>query len=165
MAEQPTPMTDADIVPPASAPHTVPPVKDSGPVSQTTDTAASKARAQIKEQAGKAGQQASDKLRLVARDGKVKTDNALDQLTQMMRDAAGNVDEKLGSQYGQYAHQAAGGVDKFAEKIKSKDVDELFDEARALIAKSPAAAAGIAAAIGFVLARVAQSGIETAKSE
>ncbi len=165
MAEQPTPMTDADIVPPASAPHTAPPVKDTGPVSATTDTAASKARAQIKEQASKAGQQATDKLRLAAQDGKAKADNALDQLTQMLTDAAGSVDEKMGSQYGQYAHQAAGGVNKLAEQLKAKDVDELFDEARALIAKSPAVAAGVAAAVGFVLARVAQSGIETAKPE
>ena len=103
--------------------------------------------------------QATDKARAFAEAGKDRATAALDELVKMMEDAAGEVDGRLGSQYGDYARRAAEGIGSFSETFKDKDVDQIFDEARELVKKSPAVAIGVAAAIGFVVARIARSGI------
>ncbi|MGE7205526.1 hypothetical protein ACQKJZ_07585 [Sphingomonas sp. NPDC019816] len=125
----------------------------------------SDAKQTVKDGAGKFQQQAVDKVYALAGDGKTKAGSALDQVAQLLNDAAGQVDEKLGQQYGQYARTAADTVTGFSDSIKDKDVEELLDDARAFVAKSPAVAVGIAAALGFVVARVVQSGIETRASD
>lgn len=167
---QPTPMSDADIVPPAATDfEPAIPLKDTGvefESAEDMDTApAVPARQQLKDGAGKIGQQATDKLRMVAESGKARADGAIDQLVQTLNDAATTIDEKLGAQYGQYAHQALSTVTGYTDQIKNKSVDEIFDEVRALVAKNPAVATGVAAAIGFVVARLAQSGAEAAKTQ
>jgi ElaB/YqjD/DUF883 family membrane-anchored ribosome-binding protein len=103
--------------------------------------------------------QATDKARAFAVIGKDRATAALDDLVKMIEDAAGEVDGRLGSQYGDYARRAADGIGSFSETFKDKDVDQIFDEARELVKKSPAVAIGVAAAIGFVVARLARSGI------
>jgi ElaB/YqjD/DUF883 family membrane-anchored ribosome-binding protein len=103
--------------------------------------------------------QATDKARAFAEAGKDRATAALDDLVKMMEDAAGEVDGRLGSQYGDYARRAAEGIGSFSETFKDKDVDQIFDEARELVKKSPAVAIGVAAAIGFVVARIARAGI------
>lgn len=122
------------------------------------------AKQQVKDGATKVQQQAVDKIQALAGDGKAKAGSALDQVAQLLNDAAGQVDEKLGHQYGQYARSAADTVTSLSGAIKDKDVEELLDDARAFVTKSPAVAVGVAAALGFVLARVVQSGIETRSS-
>ncbi|HEX8421334.1 MAG TPA: hypothetical protein VF638_15105 [Sphingomonas sp.] len=114
----------------------------------------------LKDGASNYAGQATDKIRAFADTGKQKAGGALDQFSTMLTDAAGQVDEKLGAQYGDYARQAAGLVSNFSESIKNKEVDDLLDDARGYVRQSPGVAIGIAAALGFVLARVAQSGIE-----
>ena len=44
--------------------------------------------------------------------------------------------------------------------VRDKDIDELLDDARALVRKSPAVAIGAAATLGFVLARLISAGID-----
>jgi len=118
------------------------------------------AKQAIKDSANKYTAQATDKVRTFAEDGKARASGALEQVAQLLTDAAGQVDEKLGSQYGGYARSAADSVSGFAEQVKAKDIDELFDDARELVRKSPAIAVGAAAAIGFVVARLVQSGVD-----
>lgn len=103
--------------------------------------------------------QAGDKARDFVQAGKDRATAALDDVVQMIEDAAVEVDDKIGTQYGDYARRAAEGIATFSDSFKGKDVDELFDDARALIQKSPAAAVGIAAALGFVVARLVRSGV------
>ena len=103
--------------------------------------------------------QATDKARDFAQAGKDRATGALDSLVQTVEDAAAEIDEKLGSQYGDYARRAAAGIGNFSDTFRDKDVDDLFADARALVAKSPAVAIGAAAAIGFVVARLARSGL------
>jgi ElaB/YqjD/DUF883 family membrane-anchored ribosome-binding protein len=103
--------------------------------------------------------QAGDKAREFAQAGKDRATAALDDLVRMIEDAAGEVDGKLGSDYGNYARRAADGIGNFSEAFKDKDVDQIFDEARGLIKKSPTIAIGVAAALGFVVARIARAGI------
>lgn len=118
------------------------------------------AKQAIKDGASKYTAQAADKARSFAEDGKARAGTALDQIAQLLTDAAGQVDEKLGSQYGGYARSAADSVSGFADQVKAKDIDELVDDARELVRKSPAVAVGAAAAIGFVIARLVQSGVD-----
>ncbi len=133
--------------------------------STDTDTAAGKAKVTaqtLKDEAGKLGQQASEKARGIADEGKLRATGALDDLSRMMEDAATTVDEKLGAQYGQYARSAAQTVSGLSDQLRAKEVEELVDDAREFVRKSPAIAIGTAAALGFVLARIVKAGIDTA---
>lgn len=165
------PMTDADIeTPPADTsfqPAT--PLKDTGatfePEAAADDATADAGRlggvAQaVKDNTANVRAQAGDKARLYAEDGKTKATDALGQLSQLLTEAAGQVDERLGAQYGQYARGAADKVQSFSSQLDAKSVDELFDDARALVKKSPAVAVGVAAAVGFVVARLLTAGID-----
>jgi ElaB/YqjD/DUF883 family membrane-anchored ribosome-binding protein len=164
------PLTDGDIVPPAATTN-LQPATSSGTstgdfaAGSGTDTDGTSRRADakqaIRDGADKIGQQATDKLRTLADDGKARAGSALDQLAQLITDAATQVDEKLGEQYGQYARSAAGQVTGLSDTIRNKNVDELLEDARGLVKSSPAIAVGIAAALGFAVARLVQSGLDT----
>ena len=162
------PMTDGDIVPPPATTNFEPaaPLKTAGvdfdpaPGDDLAGNRTVDAKQAIRDGAGKVTQQATDRLRSLADDGKARAGSALDQLSQLLTDAAGQVDDKLGAQYGQYARTAAGQVSGFADTIKNRNVDDLLEDARGLVKASPAVAVGIAAALGFVVARLVQSGAD-----
>ena len=122
------------------------------------------AKQTVKDYSSKYGAQATDRIRTFADTGKERAVGGLDQLSQLINDAAQQVDDKLGAQYGDYARTAAGTVSGFAEQLKAKDVEELLDEAREFVRKSPGVAVGVAAALGFALARLVQSGIDSNKA-
>lgn len=114
----------------------------------------------LKDEAGKIGRQATDSARGYVDTGKAKATGALDEFSKMIDEAASTVDEKLGAQYGDYARSAAQSLSGFSDQLRSKEVDELLDDVRGFVRKSPAVAVGIAAALGFVVARVVKSGID-----
>lgn len=160
------PMTDADDSPPADTGFTpAVPLKNAGiefePASGETTGGA---RQQLKDATGNLGQQASERVRSFAEMGKERAGGALDQLVTLLNDAAGQVDGKLGAQYGQYARTAADQVQGFSATVKDKNLDELLEDARGLVRKSPAIAIGAAAAVGFVIARLISSGIDADKA-
>jgi len=101
--------------------------------------------------------QANDRARELAQTGKDRATSALDSLVQTVEDAASEIDEKLGSQYGDYARRAAQHIGGFTDSFRDKDIDDLFNDARDFVKKSPAVAIGAAAALGFVVARLARS--------
>jgi ElaB/YqjD/DUF883 family membrane-anchored ribosome-binding protein len=113
----------------------------------------------LKDSAAKLGKEAVDRARGYAEDGKSRAGDALDEIARMITDAAGTVDEKLGEQYGQYARTAADKVSGFSEGLKAKELDDLIEDARGFVQKSPAVAIGTAAALGFVLVRLIQAGL------
>lgn len=119
----------------------------------------------LKDGASKLTKEAGDKARSYAEDGKARAGGVLDELSKMMSEAAGTVDEKVGAQYGQYARSAADAVSGFSDSIKNKDIDELIDDARAFVKKSPAIAIGTAAVLGFVLVRLLKSGLDANDSD
>lgn len=159
--------TDADLeAPPANAAfEPAEPLKTAG-VDFTPDepepapAGIAGARQALKEGSDKLVGQASDKARAFADQGKAAAGDKLDQVAQMLSDAAQTVEEKLGGQYAQYARTAADQVAGFSSTVRNKDVDELVDDIRGFVRASPAVAIGIAAAVGFALARVVQSGFE-----
>jgi ElaB/YqjD/DUF883 family membrane-anchored ribosome-binding protein len=167
-----TPRKAATVAPKASpAAKTPKPAKPKkGPTVDTTaDTATPRFKAEakaatqtLKDSASKLTKDAGDKARAYAEDGKARAGGVLDELAKMMSEAAGTVDEKVGQQYGQYARSAADAVSDFSESLKAKNLDDLIEDARGFVKKSPAIAIGTAAAIGFVLVRLIKSGIDTA---
>jgi ElaB/YqjD/DUF883 family membrane-anchored ribosome-binding protein len=104
-------------------------------------------------------QQASDRARQYADDGKTRASDALTELSRIVEQAADQVDDRLGEQFGGYARQAAGAVSNLATNLRERDVDELYDDARQFVRESPALAIGIAAAVGFALVRVIKAGM------
>ena len=101
---------------------------------------------------------AADRAREAAESGKDKASEALEGFGKILRDSAGQIDDKVGAQYGDYARKAADAVDDLAGKMDAKQVDDILEDTRQFIRKSPGVAIGAAAAIGFVLARLVRSG-------
>ena len=165
-ADTPRAMDDGDVTPPPATTEFEPatPLKDAGvefePDSDAATGKIADARQSIGSGASSLQQQAVDKVRLFAEDGMARAGGALDQFAQMLIDAAGQVDEKLGAQYGDYARTAASSVQGFANTVREKDVDELASDVRGYISKSPAAAVGVTAALGFALARMVHAGLD-----
>ena len=118
-----------------------------------------KMKGQMREQIQSLKGQATDKAREYADQGKERATTALDNFSQVVQDAARSVDERLGSEYGQYAHRAADAVTQLAEGLRGKSVDDLLEDSRSLIRKSPGVAIGAAALVGFALARVVKAGM------
>lgn len=173
------PATQGDITPPPASASFTPaePLKDTGvdfTPSTSSDSAPSAgaageeapasgiagAKQALRDNVAKGREQAADKARVYAEDGKAKATDALGQLSQMLNDAAAQVDEKLGAQYGQYARVAADRVQGFSSAIDDKSVDDLIADARELVRKSPAVAVGVAAGVGFVVARLLTAGLD-----
>ncbi len=105
--------------------------------------------------------QYADKARGYAEQGKERASAGLDSVAKMIGDGAGQIDGALGATYGDYVRRAAGAVSDFSDTLRDKDVDELLDDARDLVRRSPAIAIGAAAAAGFVISRIIKAGSET----
>lgn len=93
-----------------------------------------------------------------AASGKDKATSALSEVSAMVGNVAGALDDKVGPQYGDYARKAADAVSGLADSLKSKDIDDLLADARTFVRKRPAVAIGAAAALGFVLTRIVRAG-------
>lgn len=104
-------------------------------------------------------EQAGAKARDYAGQGKDRAVEALDNVAGLVEDAANQVSERLGDQYGGYIQQAADAVSGLADTLRSKDTDELIGDARNVVRSSPAIAIAAAAAVGFLVARVVKSGL------
>lgn len=100
------------------------------------------------------GTQAKGKAGELATDGKGKVAEALSALGRAVSDTAPSVDEKLGAKYGDYARSASRSLQEASAKLDAKSVDELGEDAREFVRKSPGLAVGIAAVGGFLLARL-----------
>jgi ElaB/YqjD/DUF883 family membrane-anchored ribosome-binding protein len=105
---------------------------------------------------------AAEGARNAAERGKDKASEAVSSIGKLLRDSATTIDDNVGKNYGDYARSAADAVDGFAGKMNAKDVDDIANDARDFVKKSPAVAIGAAAAIGFVLARLIRSGRDDA---
>ncbi|NNM77942.1 hypothetical protein HJG53_13625 [Sphingomonas sp. ID1715] len=125
-----------------------------GATTQGGDTTADK----FKSQFASFKSQATDKARDYAGQGVERATGALDEAAKFLEDTARTVEEKLGPQYGRYGFSAAESVSGFAEQLRGKDVEELVDDVRSFVRKSPAVAIGAAVGLGFVLARLAKAG-------
>lgn len=99
-------------------------------------------------------EQAKGKAGELATEGKGKVAEALSALGKAVFDTAPTVDDKLGAKYGDYARTASRSLQETSAKLDAKSVDELGEDARTFVRKSPGLAVGIAAVGGFLLARM-----------
>lgn len=115
---------------------------------------------QVREQVSSLRGQATDRARGFADDGKARATSLLDDLGEVIDEAAQAVDRKFGADYADYAHRASGAVSGFADSIRAKTVEDLIDDTRNFVRKSPAVAIGIAAVAGFLLVRLIKTGLD-----
>ena len=102
--------------------------------------------------------QAADKARAFATDGKDRAVSGLGSIQKLIDDAAATIDDKVGPQYGDYARKASDTVSGLASTLQGKEIDDLIEDAREAVRKSPALAIGAAAALGFIFARLVKAG-------
>ena len=114
---------------------------------------------QLRGQATALRDQAGGRVREFAEGGKTRASDALDELSRVVGDTAETIDEKLGGEYGEYARKAADAVSGFADTLRRKDVDELYDNVRDAVRKSPGIAIGVAAIVGYTLVRLIKAGM------
>jgi ElaB/YqjD/DUF883 family membrane-anchored ribosome-binding protein len=100
------------------------------------------------------GEQAKGKAGELAVEGKHKASEALASLGKVVSDNAATIDDKFGTQYGDYARKASQSLHDASTKLDAKSVDELGEDAREMVRKSPGLAVGLAAVAGFMLARL-----------
>jgi ElaB/YqjD/DUF883 family membrane-anchored ribosome-binding protein len=118
---------------------------------------------QVKDQVTSLRGQAADRVRGFADDGKGRVTGLLENVSEVINDAARSVDERLGEDYGEYPRRAATAVADFAARIRDRSVDDILDDTRDFVRKSPAVAVGIAAVAGFALIRVIKTGLDDAR--
>lgn len=123
-------------------------------------TTKDKAIGKLKEGGSKLSAQAADKTRGFVGQGLERSSEALANVGKMVGDTASGIDERLGAEYGDYARKAATAIDDAANKLASKDADELIEDARAFVKKSPGVALAGAAIVGFALARLVKAGLD-----
>ena len=123
-------------------------------------TARGKAVETIRTGTGKISAQAADKARGLVGQGLERSGDALANISKLVGDTAAGLDDRLGEEYGDYARRAATALEEAAGKISAKDPDELIDDTREFVRKSPGVALAGAAIIGFALVRLVKSGLD-----
>jgi ElaB/YqjD/DUF883 family membrane-anchored ribosome-binding protein len=103
--------------------------------------------------------QAGERTRGLVTQGLERTAEALANVSKMVGDTAGGIEERLGPEYGDYARRAASAIESAANTVASKDPNELIDDTREFVRNSPGIALAGAAVVGFVLARLVKSGL------
>lgn len=131
----------------------------------TEPTTKEKAIGQLKSGTDKLSAQAADKARGLVDQGLERSSEALANVSKMVGDTASGIDDRLGTEYGDYARKAATAIDDVANKLASKDADELIDDTRAFVRKSPGIALAGAAVVGFALARLVKAGLDQGKDD
>jgi hypothetical protein len=107
----------------------------------------------------KLSEQAAGKARDFVGQGIERSAEAIANVSKLVGDTASGLDDRLGEDYGDYARRAAESLENAANKLASKDPDELIDDTREFIRKSPGVALAGAAIVGFALARLVKSGL------
>ena len=103
---------------------------------------------------------ASDKAMGFVTQGIERSSGALTNVSSLIGDTAASLDERLGSQYGDYARSAAQTIERAASSLAGKEPEELIEDARGIVRKSPGIALAGAAILGFALVRIVKSGLE-----
>ena len=109
---------------------------------------------QARERGGDWAGEARTKAGELAVQGKSKATEALTGLSRVVNENAPTIDENLGPKYGAYARTASRKLEETAQRLDQKSVEELTEDAREMVRKSPAAAVGLAALAGYLLARL-----------
>lgn len=110
--------------------------------------------AELMDDAKKYGGEAKERAGELAVEGKAKASDAIASLGTVVADTASSIDERFGEEYGDYARKASRSLQEASAKLDAKSVEEIGEEARDMVRKSPGVAIGVAAVAGFLLARL-----------
>jgi hypothetical protein len=116
-------------------------------------------RQRIRDGGEKLSTEATDRARGFVGQGLERSAEALSNVSKLVGDTAAGLDERLGSEYGDYARKAASAIENTANTIASKNPDELIEDTRNFVRNSPGLAVAGAAIVGFVVARLIKSGL------
>ena len=98
--------------------------------------------------------QAKAKAAELAREGKDRASDALASLGRTVAENAATLDDRFGTRYGDYACSASSSLQETAAKLDNKSIEDLGNDAREFVRKSPGTAVGLAAIAGFLFARM-----------
>src|SRR5947209_3242475 len=90
----------------------------------------------------------------LAVEGKARASEALSSLAKVVGDNAATLEERLGGKYGDYARSASQSLQSTATTLDEKSVEQLGEDAREFVRKSPGTAVALAGVAGFLLARL-----------
>lgn len=121
---------------------------------------ADKIVSQVRDQVYGLRDQATEKARTYAEGGKDRTTQLLEDIAEVIHDAARSIDDRLGDQFGEYAHKAGDAIQGLSGNLREKSLEDLIEGTRSIVRKSPAVTVGTAALLGFVLVRLVKSGLE-----
>ncbi|MCJ2187416.1 apolipoprotein A1/A4/E family protein [Novosphingobium beihaiensis] len=126
-------------------------------LSQTTGEWTGDAKSKSEEAREKANAFASDakiKAGEYANEGKARTSKAIVGLSKMIDENVALIDDKVGPKYGDYVRTASKSMQDAATKLDEKSLDELGEDAKEFVRKSPGLAVGMAVAAGFLFGRM-----------
>jgi hypothetical protein len=103
--------------------------------------------------------EASGKARDFLGQGLERSAEGLANLSRMVGDTAVGIEERLGQEYGDYARRAAEAIENAANSLASKNPEDLIEDSRNFVRKSPGVALAGAAVIGFALTRLIKNGL------
>jgi ElaB/YqjD/DUF883 family membrane-anchored ribosome-binding protein len=112
----------------------------------------------IRDKASGLREQATEKLRSFADEGKGQVAATLDGMVQAAREIADKLQDGSFGPIGGYATTAADTLQGWTDGIKNRSVEDLLDNGRQFVRSSPAVAVGVAVTAGFVLSRVLKAG-------
>ena len=133
-----------------------------GPKADDTDSGGSSSggiRGIVGNVSTKAKDEVTNRARNIVGEGLKSGSSTLGSIANIIEDTVEQIGERLGPQYGDYARSASQTIQRYASTIENKNPDELVDDARALIRKSPAVAITGAAILGFGLIRLLKAGM------
>nr|WP_294167380.1 hypothetical protein [uncultured Sphingomonas sp.] len=113
---------------------------------------------------GKLRDESKNKIHSLASQGLQQGSSTLTNIAGIVDDTVQQIEERLGPQYGEYARKASQAINGYATTLQNKNPDELVDDARNLVRKSPAVALTGAAVLGFGLVRLLKVGLEEAQN-
>jgi hypothetical protein len=127
-------------------------------------TARDKAIEKLRGSTDRISGQAADKAREIVGQGLERGGEALANVSKLVGDTAASLDDRLGEEYGEYARRAASALEDAAGRISAKNPDELIDDTREFVRKSPGVALAGAAILGFALVRLVKAGLDQGKN-
>ena len=107
----------------------------------------------------KLSSKAGEKARGLVGQGLERSAEALANVSKLVGESAPGIEDRLGSEYGDYARRAASAIENAANAIAEKDPDELLEDTREFVRNSPGLAIAGAAIVGFVVARLLKTGL------
>ena len=117
-------------------------------------------RGMISNAGGKLRDEGKSRAHGLVSQGLERGGTTLNNISSLVEDTVSQIEERLGPQYGEYARSASQALNRYATTLQNKDPEELVEDARELVRKSPAVALTGAAILGFGLVRLLKAGIE-----